>query len=148
MSLELKQTFLGPPVPSASRGFGVQIDVHKDGDTVAYGNSKFVITRSLTPGGPVGKKKSPILTRAFINFITMQSSKENMHATAHFFRVQRNAFHFVVVVVASFFCIRLKFIPNTNTKLRLLGSIRVVITLHPPMIMATCACGPTLTPKI
>jgi len=52
MSLVLKQTFLGPPVPSAARGFGVQIDVHKDGDTVAYGNSKFVITRSLTPGGP------------------------------------------------------------------------------------------------
>ena len=66
MSLVLKQTFLGPPVPSADRGFGVQIDVHKDGDTVAYGNSKFVITRSLTPGGPVGKKPSPNLTCAFI----------------------------------------------------------------------------------
>ena len=86
MSLELKLTSLGAPLPSARRGYAVQIDVHKDGDTVAYGNGKFVITRSLTPGGPVGKNLSPIYVDVVIKcLITMQSSKANIRApTFHF----------------------------------------------------------------
>lgn len=51
MSLQLKLTSVGPPLPSTKRGYHVQLDVHKDGDTIAYGNKNFVITRSLTPGG-------------------------------------------------------------------------------------------------
>ena len=54
MSLELKLVFLGPPLPTTKRGYHATIDVHKDGDTVAYGSNRVVVTRSLTPGGPVG----------------------------------------------------------------------------------------------
>ena len=53
MSLELKLVFLGPPLPTTTRGFHTPIDVHKDGDTVAYGSNRVVVMRSLTPGGPV-----------------------------------------------------------------------------------------------